>query len=337
MRFLRSLLAILLPFCWSIPLSAAPDELPALGIDPARVSVSGLSSGGFMAAQYSVTFSNSVMGAGIVAGGPFDCGPIAGPALFLSTCMSGRPSSAKSWKVAREFAGENVIDPLQAIKRQRIYLFSGTKDSVVAPTVVNALRSFYRKAGVPSGNILFVNDMPAGHAFISSRIGNPDCGANSDPYVDQCAMGTVLYDQPGDILNHIYRSLQPPSTTLSAAPRSFDQNGYTPAFAAMASTGYLYVPASCLPASAHCALHIVFHGCKQSASSVGDKVYAGVGYNQWADSNGIVILYPQVDASLLNPLGCWDWWGYTGFNFLLRHGAQMAAISAMIARLEQPH
>jgi hypothetical protein len=290
-----------------------------------------------MAAQYSVTFSSSVMGTGIIAGGPFNCGPINGPVLFLSTCMSGRPSSAKSWKAARNFAGEDVIDPVQGIRRQRIYLFSGTKDSVVAPSVVNALRSFYRKAGIPSGNVLFVNDMAAGHAFISSRFGNADCGANADPYIDQCMRDAMLYDQPGAILNHIYGSLQPPAQTLSAQPEAFGQASYASPFAAMASTGYVYVPTACRPASAHCALHVVFHGCKQSASVVGDDVYARLGYNQWADSNGIVILYPQVDPSLLNPMGCWDWWGYTGFNFLLRHGAQMATISAMIARLQQPH
>ena len=289
MRFMRSAFVLSLLWCWSSILSAAPDELPALDIDPARVSVSGLSSGGYMAAQYSVTFSSSIMGAGIVAGGPYNCGPLNGPVLFLSTCMSGRPSSAQSWKAARDFARADVIDPVQAIKRQRIYLFSGTNDSVVAPTVMGALRSFYRKAGVPSGSVLFVNDMAAGHAFISSRIGNADCSANADPYIDQCLRDAAPYDQPGAILRHIYGSLQPPAETLSAQPEAFGQGRYASPLAAMASTGYTYIPAACRPATAHCALHVVFHGCKQSASVVGDDVYAKLGYNQWADSNGIVI------------------------------------------------
>ena len=47
--------------------------LPAYDADLTQTSVSGLSSGGFMAAQFEVAFSKSLVGAGIVAGGPFYC------------------------------------------------------------------------------------------------------------------------------------------------------------------------------------------------------------------------------------------------------------------------
>ena len=46
------------------------DQLPALGADAGRISVSGFSSGGFMAVQYDVAFSASTIGVGVVAGGP---------------------------------------------------------------------------------------------------------------------------------------------------------------------------------------------------------------------------------------------------------------------------
>jgi hypothetical protein len=47
--------------------------LPALGTDPKATSVSGLSSGAFMASQFHIAYSSTVVGAGIVAGGPFAC------------------------------------------------------------------------------------------------------------------------------------------------------------------------------------------------------------------------------------------------------------------------
>jgi hypothetical protein len=34
-----------------------------------------------------------------------------------------------------------------------------------------------------------------------------------------------------------------------------------------------------------------------------------------------------------NPLGCWDWWGYTGTNYALKSAPQMAPIMAMVSRL----
>ena len=35
------------------------------------------------------------------------------------------------------------------------------------------------------------------------------------------------------------------------------------------------------------------------------------GYIAIAEANNIIVLFPQVVNSTLNPKGCWDWWGYT--------------------------
>jgi poly(3-hydroxybutyrate) depolymerase len=340
MRFVRSLLLVFLSFCWSLPLFAEPGVLPALGIDPKRVSVSGLSSGGFMAMQYGVAHSASVMGVGVVAGGPYDCRRFHDPLTLgwmsaaIAKCMTGAPSAAGSWKAARTFAKAGVIDPVANLKRQRLYLFSGKRDGTVSPPTMKAVRSFYRKARVAAANLLYVDDIPAGHAFISADIGNDDCGATGGHFIDRCLTNTGFYDQPREILGHIYGVLSAPPQTLSAAPEEFDQSRYAHFFAQMALTGRVYIPTSCRLA-AGCALHIVFHGCMQSASLIGDDVYTGLGFNKWADGNRIVILYPQVDPTPVNLPGCWDWLGYTGAGFDLPGGPQMAAISAMIAQLEK--
>ena len=69
------------------------------------------------------------------------------------------------------------------------------------------------------------------------------------------------------------------------------------------------------------------------------------GYNRWAEANGIVVLYPQalkLDPpfwdlfSPRNPEGCWDWWGYSGSDYLSHDAPQMAAIARMADALGAP-
>lgn len=59
--------------------------LPSYNVDPKSVSVSGLSSGGFMAAQLGVAYSGTFQtGFGVFAGGPFDCARNQQVGLLLS-------------------------------------------------------------------------------------------------------------------------------------------------------------------------------------------------------------------------------------------------------------
>ena len=108
-------------------------------------------------------------------------------------------------------------------------------------------------------------------------------------------------------------------------------------------TGWLYVPAACQNQQP-CRLHIAFHGCKQYQSyrffqpgagmvTFGTTFVKNAAYNQWADSNGIIVLYPQATVRSGNPNGCWDWWGYSGDDYFSREGKQMRAVKAMIDRM----
>ena len=53
--------------------SLVKGDLPKLGADIAATSVSGLSSGAYMAGQIGVAHSKDIKGAGIVAGRPYAC------------------------------------------------------------------------------------------------------------------------------------------------------------------------------------------------------------------------------------------------------------------------
>ncbi|MGN7999600.1 extracellular catalytic domain type 2 short-chain-length polyhydroxyalkanoate depolymerase [Sphingomonas sp. 22176] len=342
-----SLLLSLLALCWGPFVTA--QELPALGADRTQVSVSGLSSGGFMAVQYSVAWSSEVMGVGVVAGGLYNCGArfagLGAPAV-IANCMDRAWSAEDSWRAVTGFARDRVIDPVSNIARQRVYLFSGSHDSVVVPAVVRSVFDFYRLARVPGSALRYVDSLPASHAFVSATVGGP-CEQKTSIYVVQCVDNGRNYDQPFEILNHIYGLRGAPAAPLSARPIAFDQRLYGSGFAAMANTGYAYVPEECRRRSG-CRVHVVFHGCVQSVDSLGgsDVIYAQLGYNRWADNNRIILLYPQVDKSptwagmpltwQVNPFGCWDWWGYSQtFGFQLRHGLQIDSVRRMVARLEQ--
>ena len=64
-----------------------------------------------------------------------------------------------------------------------------------------------------------------------------------------------------------------------------------------------------------------------------DDFIRDAGYNRWAASNHIVVLYPQTKASAENPNRCWDFWGYSGSNYYTRNGQQMRAVKFMVDRL----
>jgi poly(3-hydroxybutyrate) depolymerase len=105
-----------------------------------------------------------------------------------------------------------------------------------------------------------------------------------------------------------------------------------PASHSLDATAYVYVPTPCANGET-CRIHVVFHGCEMGASVIGSDFYLHAGYNEWADTNHIVVLYPQAIASTENPYGCWDFWGYDSAGYDTRNAPQMAMTRAMIDSL----
>ncbi len=319
-------------------LAQAP-ALQAYGADPTQTSVSGLSSGAYMAVQLQVAYSKDIIGAGVIAGGPYYCA--ANNVAYAGICMGQvpffPPNPAIMAGFAKDFARARKIDPLSHLAGDRIYVFSGTQDTVQRQPAVDATVSFFQQVGVKPEQLKYVNDLPAGHAVITPKQGN-DCAANESPYISHCEIGQQGYDQAGAILQHIYGPLSPPTDQSGGQVIAFDQRAYATSSTSMADTGYLYVPQSCTEKGSNCKVHVALHGCVQSTESVGDKFYTETGYNRWADGNRMLVLYPQVNKSAFkpyNPKGCWDWWGYTGGDYAQKSGPQLKAIMAMTRRLAQ--
>ncbi len=334
----RCLLALVL--LASAPALAA-DPLSAYGADAANVTVSGISSGGYMAVQFHVAHSSAVKGVGVLAAGPYYCAQDSvWTAYYNCTTPSAwapLPSAGTLKADAETLARAKQIDPTAALASARVWLFSGTNDHTVEAAVVDGLRSFYALFGVPSANLVFVRDKPAGHAMVTKGTGAP-CAVTRSPFINDCN-----YDAAGELLGHLLGPLAPPAAQASGRLIAFDQKAFAGGDAygvSMADSGYVYVPQACQ--SERCRVHVAFHGCRQSVEAIGEQFVREAGYNRWADTNHLIVLYPQTIARngwglrssfVYNPRGCWDWWGYTDSQYHTKAGAQIRAVKAMVDRL----
>jgi poly(3-hydroxybutyrate) depolymerase len=316
-------------------------RLPALGADLAQASVSGISSGGFMAAQIATAYSSTFMGVGVIAAGPWYCaGSLRDDAYLtdaLSFCMTPAssavgPDGVAAYAKAVRLAADGAIDPVAGVGRQRVYIFSGLQDRTVRTVVGEQAAVFYRSAGVTPDRLRFDRHPDAAHAIVTDRPDDLPCGAEEPPYINNCG-----FMQSHVLLAHIYpgKTAQPAAAPLGGRLLKFDQGEFLQgARTAMDRDAYAYIPAWC--EANRCAVHVALHGCRQGRSAIGDRFYTGTGYNEFADTNGIIVLYPQVHAADLppNPRGCWDFWGYSDrAAFPTRAAPQMRAIAAMVRRL----
>ena len=345
-RHLLPLATTLILASTGMPAGAAA-ELPALGADLQGLTVSGLSSGGYMAVQFQVAHSKLVRGAGVLAGGPYYCAE-GSTWRALNNCMSPSswaplPPQVQLKSRVETLAQSERIDPLVNLRDDRVWLLSGGQDHTVESPVMDALAAFYRE-WLPAGAIHYVKPAAAGHAMISTADASANaCGTSAPPFINRCGE----LDAAGELLKHLLGPLQASAGPARGEIISFDQTPFIdgkPIDASLANDGYAYVPQTCRTGA--CRVHVAFHGCRQSAAQIGRRFIEGAGYNAWADSNRLIVLYPQTVPRngiaggswkwVYNPKGCWDWWGYSGIDYHTRDGMQIKAVRAMIDRLATP-
>eukprot|EP01039_Chlorochromonas_danica_P005447 gene5446-5995_t len=293
------------------------------------VTVSGVSAGGYMAVQMHIAFSSIVNGSGIFAGGPFYCAE--GTLNYAEyKCMKttlGLPNINELITLTNNDAIYGYIDRTSNLLDDRVYLFSGTDDSVVDPRVVDSLQSYYT-AYVRTYNIVADYAVQAEHCWPTLSYGE-NCNTLSTPYLGKCG-----FDGAGQVFTTLYpNSLQPRGVMVDSNLFSFSQTPYfTDALASIGDKGYIYVPTACQK-GATCHLHVAFHGCLMYLDLIGNQFAAHAGLNEWAESNNIIVLYPYVTKSTTtpyNPNGCWDWWGYTNSLYGVKQGVQMQFVRSLI-------
>ncbi|KAL6235507.1 hypothetical protein BDW75DRAFT_250825 [Aspergillus navahoensis] len=320
-------------------------SLGAYNVEPDSVSISGFSSGGFMATQLGIAYSSVFkVGFGVFAGGPFDCARN----QPNRTCMMNNTPAIKIPTENIHLWSGKQIDDIANLRTRKVYLQVGELDRTTGPNVLSQLKR--QLSGFLTEEYTTHIVLPgAEHTFptVLDSIGNNDCDVGEAPFISDCG-----YDGAGEVFRWLYgrESLKPKNKgKLKGNVLEFEQTGEFGAGArdsGMGGKGYLYVPEDCRDgaSSTVCKLHVVLHGCCQSHDIIGDKFVENTGYNQWADTNGIIVLYPQttVDNSLhtiwdggvhANPLACWDWIGLYGANADQKGGAQMEAIVNQVKRV----
>lgn len=313
--------------------------LPAYNVDTGQITVSGLSAGGFMANQLGHAYSSTFKGVGVFAGGPYMC---AGHSNYTA-CMYNASISAGMLSTMQadinNWSG-TANDDKASVAAQKVYMFVGNSDSTVGPNPMNALQTQYTNNGVPAANLEYVKRASTAHVFPTDfdSSGNNACSSTASPYISNCS-----YDGAKAALTKFYGTLSARNNAPAASNYiEFNQSAFT-SNPGMAATGWVYVPASCAGGT-QCKLHVALHGCQQTYATIGDKFIKNTGYTRWADTNNIIVLFPQakVDStsratsasgSLPNPNGCWDWVGWYGSNFAQKAGTQQAAIKAMVDQL----
>lgn len=311
-------------------LLAVSPVLPASTPSPEdRITVSGISAGAQMAHQLHIAYPDIFSGAGLIAGGPFGCAD-GSLTTAMTRCMgsvTGELPLAEFAEQIRSAASDGRLGDTEALSDDRVWVFHGTEDKTVAAELSAATVALYTSF-IGAENISFVNDVEAGHTF-PTRSDGSDCSATEAPFIGRCD-----YDAAGNLLQQLYGKLEAPAAEVKTELIKTTLPGALAA--GLDEAAYLFIPGACAQTGHSCKTHLVLHGCAQSAVQIGTVFIEKSGYLPWAESNHIVLAFPQVAPATANPFACWDWWGYTGAAYRWRDGAQMKVLADWVKGLATP-
>ncbi|MEV4766289.1 PHB depolymerase family esterase [Micromonospora chokoriensis] len=328
---------LLLALTTATPAQAAtpPTKTPVAGTlgtyNVSGVYVAGVSSGGYMATQLHVAYSSRIRGAAVFAAGPYYCSQNTVAQALYGCGDNAYPTNLTALQAyTRTWASYGWVDPVGNLSGDPVYVFHGVNDTTVKKSVTDDLARYYQHFGA---SVQYDSGSAAGHSWVTPY-GTLGCTATASPFLNDC--GT---DPQNTLLRKLLGGVNAPNTgALGGTLVRFNQNtfavnGWANGLS-MDANGYAYVPSACA-AGQSCRLLVALHGCAQGSGAVGTAFVDRANLNQYADTNNLIVLYPQAGTSLSNPNGCWDWWGYLGAtNFPIKGGAQVETIMNMVRRLD---
>lgn len=348
----------------------APPPLPRL--EREQFTVSGLSSGAAMAVQMGVAHSSRVRGIGILSGPPYLCaqgfvtkatnecltigqtwlrelfGPLFGRSLFSSgeRDIEVQELIDDTVKLARQ----HRIDPVSGMAGQRIWEYRGSEDRVVGSKASTAQHTFFLHFG---GLVVRGEPRATPHTLPTADPAQGACDATDKDYVSGCD-----FDAAGSLLRSLYRKPRAKADDGAGQWYAIKQGEHVPAAPGLsdatlarrsiglAEEARVFVPEIC--SEERCRVHVALHGCEQGMDDEAYRAFAEHGgYVKWAGPLRLVLIFPRVEAikplergpwdSVGNPMGCWDWWGYTTpgdlYGYATRDAPQIRTLINMVDRL----
>merc|ERR1739838_298683 len=165
-----------------------------------------------------------------------------------------------------------LIDPVENMREDQVYIFTGTLDSVVPPELSPKMKSFYSRF-IEEDQIELKNDIAAEHGFPSANDGGVCSELVPPNYVNFCN-----YNGAAEMLKRVFGPMSDDDQN------EFVQNGDASAIA-MDSQGYIFVPSRCENRANPCHLHLHFHGCTQGRENIGDGYIRQSGLLPLAEAN----------------------------------------------------
>ena len=153
-----------------------------------------------------------------------------------------------------------------------------------------------------------------------------------------------------------------PSNLIAVQQAQFLPNGSSLRSALLDDTGFVYVPSRCRATqgseaaapnaeggrhlgwstvrplfSAACRIHVHYHPCGGSWRVLSLSYMLENALPAYAETNDLVLLYPQSSAGGDNPVGngCFDWFGATGEAFDSRSSVQINTVLNMMTMLRE--
>eukprot|EP00854_Cymbomonas_tetramitiformis_P005458 gene5458-6616_t len=209
------------------------------------------------------------------------------------------------------------------------------------------------KAYVKSTKLTSVFNTNATHVW-SVDHGNCHCGycrsifdSDDIEYVDYddgycCDVNNCEYDLTFDIFTRFYGVLNAPTPDAQPLLRVNQHEhlpaGVDPAHSGMMKFGFVYVPQPCAGNFEDCVVHVHYHGCIDNNYTLRERWSNIIRLNNYGETNGIIILYPQSRGDKETGEGCWRWELNNVTRkvdplFDTRKSIQLRTVNAMIERL----